>query len=488
MTSRVEVARTGATSATAPPGPLRIAAAPAVAVTLVLLAVAPRYGPHWDELYFGMLPLRWWYEDQPPITVWLAWIATQLGDGIWLQRLPAVFSAAAGVVVAGLFPRVLGAGPRPQRLAAWAHGFTVYPLLMGHLATTSALDLLAWQVVTLLVVRASAGHPRSLVWAGAVAGVACWNKLLIVVLMAALLVGLLLTDRRLLRTRETLIGSAVFVALGAPQVLAQLVHGLPMSQVSAGLVEQQGTLVRLVVLPALALFVGPPLLRVWLTGLLDPWRDAGRPGRFLLPTLVLVIVWTFASPSQPYYPVAAALPALSMGWASPRLRARWTDRTRRRVVAANGVVACLLCLPVLPASDPWVSIQSRLNPAIRDQLGWPEYARQILDLRRDGEAVVVDLYPLAGSIHRYGDAADRSAVFSGHNALWNLGPPSSDRVLLVGRQATAQAASFRSCAPVGTLSTRAVAHPQLEGLPMLRCTGPVDEWQDMWPRFRRLSG
>ena len=331
-------------------GALRVAAAPMAAVTILLLVVVDRYGPHWDALYFGMLPPRWWYVDQPPLTVWLSWLATQVSDAIWVQRLPAVAAAAMGAFVAGLYPRVLGAGPRAQRLAAWAHAF-----------------------------------PRSLVWAGAVAGLAAWNKLLVLVLLVALFVGLLLTDRALLRTRHTVLGVGLFGLLAAPQGLAQLLTGMPMSQVSAGLVEAQGDLVRLVLVPTLVLFVGPPLVLVWGAGLVGPWRNRGRPGRFLLPAVLVLVAWTLTNPAQPHYPVAALLPALAMGWASPELRARLSPSRWRTVIVANGVVASLVCLPLLPAAEPWLSLQSRINPAIREQVGWPDYVDQISEVRRDGE-------------------------------------------------------------------------------------------------------
>lgn len=459
-----------------------------VAVTLLLLAVGSRYGPHWDELYFGMLPLHWWYVDQPPMTVWLSWLAARISDEIWVQRLPAVAAAAAGALVAGMYPRVLGAGPGTQKLAAWAHAFTVYPLLMGHVFTTAAIDLLAWQVVILLVLQATAGHPRSLVWAGVVAGVACWNKLLIVVLLAAIFAALLLTDRWLLRTRNTVVGVCLFVVIAAPQLVAQLAHGLPMGQVSAGLVAEQGTLVRLVLIPAIALFAGPPLLRVWVAGLADPWRPPGRAGRFLLPTLALLVVWTLAFPSQPHYPMGAVLPALAMGWASPSLKERWSPTKRRAVVTANAVVASLLSLPLLPASEPWLSTLSRVNPMIREQVGWADYAEQIGEIRQDGEDIVIDTYALAGAVHRYGSPSERTAVYSGHNGLWDLGPPQSGQVLLVGEHAVAQQDSFASCAPAGELRTRPVVHPQLAEVPMLHCSGPLVDWQTLWPQFRRLSG
>lgn len=468
--------------------PLQPAAAPMIAVTLLLLAVSNRYGPHWDELYFRMLPLQWWYEDQPPLTVWLTWLAARASDQLWLQRLPAIVAAAVGAFVASQFPKVLGAGMRAQRLAAWAHAFTVYPLIMGHIFTTAAIDLLAWEVVILLVLRATMGRPRFLVWAGAVAGIACWNKLLIVVLLAALFASLCLTNRWLLATRAAAAGTGLFLVLAAPQLIAQLAGGLPMAQVSAGLVAQHGRLVRWMLLPTLALFLGPPLLRVWVGGLFEPWRSPARAGRFLLPTVVLVVAFTIAFPSQPHYPVGAMLPALSMGWASPRLAERWSPTKKGAVVAANAVVACLLSLPLLPAAEPWISTLSRVNPTIRDQVGWPELAGQVTAERRDDEDVIVDNYALAGAVHLYGSTADRESIHSGHNALWGLGPPESERVLLVGESANSHRDAFSSCMPAGVLSAGPVVHPELEDVPMLHCEDPVTDWRELWPRFRRLSG
>lgn len=468
--------------------PLRVAAAPMLAVTVLLLAVASRHGPHWDELYFAQLPPHWWYDDQPPLTVWLTWLMRRVSDALWVQRLPAIAAAAAGACVAGMFPRALGASTRVQRLAAWAHAFTVYPLIMGHVFTTAALDLLAWQAVILFVLRATLGHPRGLLWAGLVAGLACWNKLLVIALVGALLVALLITAPRLLRTRAALLGGVLFATLAAPQVLAQLVHGLPMAQVSAGLVDQQGTMVRLVLVPAIALFTGPPLLLVWLAGLLDPWRTDARAGRFLLPVLLLIVAFNLVSPSQPYYAMGAVLPALAMGWASPHLAERWQPGTMRALAAANGVVAVLICLPVLPASEPWGSPLARVNPTIRDQVGWPDYAHQITAQRRPGEAIIVGLYPLAGAVHRYGSPSDRAALHSGHNALWALGPPDGEQVLLVGRDAVARQGSFARCEPAEPLRPRAVAHPRLADVPLVHCEGPLEDWATLWPAFRRLSG
>ena len=92
---------------------------------MVLLATAGRHGLHGDELYFRMLPLAWWYDDQPPLTIWLTRLAASTSDAVWVQRIPAVVAAAAGSVLAALFPRLLGYGPGVQAVAAGANAFTV---------------------------------------------------------------------------------------------------------------------------------------------------------------------------------------------------------------------------------------------------------------------------------------------------------------------------------------------------------------------------
>lgn len=336
---------------------------PAALLAVLLVAVGDRYGPHGDELYFRMLPLRWWYDDQPPLTVWLTAAAGLLGDDPRLLRLPAVLAAVAGVFVAAAFPAALGAGPAARRLAAWAHAFTVYPLLMGHLFLTAALDFLAWQVIVLFALRATLGRPQALVGAGIVAGLACWNKLLVLVLVAALTAGLLLTDRALLRTRAALAAAAAVTVGAAPQLAAQLLHGLPTRQVSADLVTTQGTLVRAILIPATVVFLGPPLAPVWWRGLTGPWREADRRGRLLLPTAMIMLAWALVFPGQPYYAAPALFPALATGFARTAAPGRRTFSRPGwgRVVAANSAVSVLICLPVLPVSSPLLPALAVLN-------------------------------------------------------------------------------------------------------------------------------
>lgn len=477
----------------------------ALAVLTVLVLWGEKWGPHGDELYFRMLPLRWWYEDQPPLTVWLTHLSSILsatatafpGDGtgsaagqaVWGQRLPAAVAAAAGALLAAALPRAQGYGRRVQAVSAWAHAFTVYPLIVGHVFLTGSLDLLVAQGVLLGVVVSLRGRPRGLVWAGLVAGAGCWNKLLVLPLVAAVGVGLLVRRRDLLRTREAWLGVAALMALALPQLAAQAVHGWPMRDVAADLMARDGALNRWLVLPLVIALTGPPFLAVCGRGL--GWTgsrtrrigDLPAASRSLLARLphgplavaaALLLLWNLWSPAQPYYAVGLFLVATSLGWGPAARAGSRVWRRARAVVAANAVVAAVIALPLVPAHSPAFDVVAAINPTARAQTGWNRLAEASDRAREDdGSTVLADSYALAGALRFYGGTDGRPVpVASGHNALWDLGPPRTDGVLLVGERAVAHGELFRRCEDAGTLDGSVKDPYGVAGSPMLRCEGP----------------
>lgn len=468
-------------------GLLRVSWLPAAMVLVVLLLASPWWGPHGDELYFR-LPAQWWYEDQPPLTVWLSGLAAHASDQLWVQRIPAAVSASLGAVVGAWGAQTLGGSSRSQRLAAWSSAFTVYPLLIGHVFVTATLDLLAWQVVIVLSLRALRESPTWWVAVGAVAGVSCWNKLLALVLLAAVAIAAVLISPRALMNRWALSGAAAVGLIGGPQLLAQAVHGFPMSVVARTLAGEHAASVRLLVLPMLVVLVGPGLFAVWRTGLVQPWSRPGNEEMRLVSLVVIVmLVWTVVFPSQLYYPAGAALPGLWVGWvlldrAWQQGAKPWRPRRTRARVVANGVASVMICLPVLPTSAVVTRLVSRVNPMVSDQLGWADTA-QIVDLARGSETTVVtDSYPVAGAVDYY-LRGKGVRVYSGHNALWSLGPPASQRVVLVGPIARTMTDWFVSCQPVSAPPAMSGRSPVM----MAICDTPRRGWARTWPQFRRLG-
>lgn len=234
---------------------------PAAAVIVVaalhlvlLIAVANRYGYHRDELHFleAGRHLAWGYVDQPPFTPFVARVATELFDGnlVGLRLLPALATSAA-VVLGALLVRELGGNRWAQVVGAVTVATSGFTLGVGHLLATATFDWLAW--LGLLVIAAKllrTGNPRWWLAFGAVAGVALWNKHLVVILTVALVAGVVL-DRRssLLRTRFLLLGGGLACLIPFPNLVWQVANGWPQIEMARAISDRIGGENRALLLP-----------------------------------------------------------------------------------------------------------------------------------------------------------------------------------------------------------------------------------------------
>ncbi|HEY3091156.1 MAG TPA: glycosyltransferase family 39 protein [Jatrophihabitantaceae bacterium] len=169
----------------------------AATVVVVLLALADRYGFHRDELYFlidGRHP-AFGYDDQPPVTPLLARAQQAVfGDSPLAIRVWPALVAGTVVVLAAVMCRDLGGGRRAQAMTAVAVAASPGVLLAGHLLSTEVTDLLLWQVVLLLAVRALRDdRPKLWLAVGLVVGIGLQNKDLVGFLAVALIVGLVIS-------------------------------------------------------------------------------------------------------------------------------------------------------------------------------------------------------------------------------------------------------------------------------------------------------
>ena len=82
-----------------------------VALAVVLLVLAPAYGPHRDELYFASAGhrLAWGYPDQPSVVALLARVTQDLaGHSLLALRTPSVLAVCAALVMSVGLVRLLG--------------------------------------------------------------------------------------------------------------------------------------------------------------------------------------------------------------------------------------------------------------------------------------------------------------------------------------------------------------------------------------------
>ena len=485
--------------------PPRFAARPVLAAALVqavvLTATSAAYGYHRDELYFRLLRPGWGYLDQPPLTPLLARGTRVLfGDHLWALRIPATLSAALSVVLVAAIAREAGGERRGQALAAWGYAFAAFPLVTGHVLLTASVDAPVWLGVLLLIVRAQLRpDPRCWIWAGALVGVGWYNKLLIVVLLAALAAGVLLTGpRRLLVSRPVLLGVVTAAVVGSPNVAYQATHGWPQLEFGRQLAAHNAGDVRVGMWPLLVLLLGPPLTAVWIAGLVAAWRrPPWRPIRFLAPALPALLVLVFVMGSQPYYEFGLVGALFGLGcvpladWLGRGAHGRWTAVLA--LGAVNAVIDALIALPLVPVSHLGDTPIPGVNQAARDTVGWPAYVdevaaayRRLPERMRENTALVASNYGEAGALDRYGPARGLPRVYSPQNQLYFQGrpPESATTALIVGGEATFAARLFGRCQRLGRLDNRVGVDNEEQGQLIVACVAPVGGWPRVWPQLK----
>jgi hypothetical protein len=502
-------------SGSRPATPLAAARAPvrwialigAVAVA-VELAVSARYGYHRDELYFlaaGQHP-AFGYVDQPPLTPLVARLTAAVSGNslVALRLLPALVMAALVALTAAM-SRLLGAGRTGQILAALAAATCAEFLGAGHLLSTTTPDFLFWGITLLLVVKLLLSQDRRWwVAIGACAGVASEFKWGIGFLLAGLAAGFALTPARRLATGRWLVaGAALAVALAAPDVIWQALHGWPAFDVFGGL--QQGALNnRVVYWIAQVVYTGVALVPVWIGGLL--WtlrRPEGQAFRCLGIAAVFVIVVFFVLGGKPYYPggifsflfaagsvplerrLAARKPVL--GGRLPRAAVTGT------VMVVLGAAVLPILLPVLPARVLHTVPLQKMNYDLAETIAWPREVSQVARAYRGlppavraRTAILAANYGEAGAIDRFGPADGLPEAYSGANNFWYWGPPPArdTDAIAINVDPGLLRREYASVRRIGTFENGLGVSDDEEGAVLYWATGLRSSWSRAWPRFR----
>lgn len=491
------------TDTVAPAGPLerhpfawRPVLAVAVAQLAVLLALAGRYGPHRDELYFVSAGRRlaWGYPDQPPLTPLIARLADLVAPGsvFALHVVPAVMVAGV-VVMTALTARELGAGPSAQVLSAVVIATGAGLATVGHMLSTTTTDTTIWVAIVLLVVRVLVRDwQRGWLAVGLVAGVGLLDKHLVAFLVGAIVVGVAATQRTRhhLRSPWAWAGVAIAVALWAPNLVWQAAHGWPQLELAADIKDEYltpGERVRFVVL--LVILVSPVAVALWGYG----WRRLVRapeltPVRPLAWAFALLAVGFFATGGKAYY-LLGVLPVLLAAGADGLCRSWGTARVRRAgwVLAGAGLVAVPVVLPVLPVQTYADAGLTDISEDQAEMIGWPALVATVHDAVEGSgaELVVTGNYGEAGALEFYGSSAP---VYSGHNGFADWGPPPealAGPVVVIGWGTDPEWA--QGCREVARVDNGLGVENEEQGGAVLVCDGPRGTWAEAWEQVRHLS-
>ena len=476
----------------------------AAGLALLLLATAGRYGYHRDELYFlrAGRELAFGYVDQPPLTPLLARAMDALAPGSLVAlRLPSALAAGLVVFLTGLLAREFGAGRGGQLLAGGCMAVSGILLIVGHLLSTTTLDLLAWTALSWLLVRALRdGGPVWLV-TGAVAGIALQNKVQPAFLLAAVVLGVLAVGpRAALRSPWPWTGGLLAGVLWAPNLVWQAANGWPQFEVAEAIAAGgSGTSEPwYLFLPFQLVLVSPLLVPVWMAGLWRLARDpAVRTWRSFAVAYGLLTVLFLLTGGKPYY-LAGLYPVLLAAGAEPVLAwaRRGAGRVRTGLLAAALVISlaidATLGLPVVPVARLADTPIPDVNYDAGETVGWPAFAAAIQRVR-DGlpagarVAVVTGNYGEAGAVDRF--APDLAPAYSGHNSYWTWGPPPKDTdvVIAVGIPEQRLAQWFGRVEEAGRVDNGVGLDNDEQGTPVLTARDRRVPWSEIWPQLRHLG-
>ena len=480
-------------------------------MAILHLMTAGRYDIFRNELYFivcGRHP-AFGYVDQPPLVPLLAAFTQVGGVHVWLLRLPAVIAAIALIPVTVAFAQLLGASTRGAWLAAVASASA--PLVIATSATlnTSAFEPLAFTAIAYYITRAMLrNEPTAFLWAGLIAGLAFEARYGIIIWIVGLIVGLTLAGPRLVfRSREAWLGAGIAALIALPNVIWQLVHGLPFLDVVRN--DNAGNLTGT---PAVfmidqILSVNFLLAPLWIAGIVAPFASRRLAQyRYLAIAFIVSAVLVFVTHGKSYYvagfyPTAFALGAAACTRLWRALVAVWVV-----LAAANGTLALPLVLPVLsppalkhmldnmtlrPRPVEVAMIGAPLFEPFSDEFGWRDLAKTVERVYaslppadRAQTAIFAENYGEAGAIDVFGK--NLPPVISGNNQYYIWGPRGDDgsSIIAVNVDPAQWAQLCESSTIIARFGTSPYAMPYERDRPIVLCRRMRLPLQQAWPRFR----
>ena len=466
------------------------------------LATSGIYGYHRDELFYLAAGhhLAFGYVDYGPVTPLLARAdVLLLGNSPWALRVFPALAGAAIVVLAGLVARELGGGRRAQVLASVAA--LASPMLLGAnwLFEYVTFDQLAWMVVLLLATRAvRRDEPRLWLAVGIAAGIGLETKLTIAALGAGLVAALLVAPaRRHLRTPWPWAGGATALAIFAPNLAWQAMHGWPILDYirthGAG-IQQDGPLPFLLYQP---LVVGVLALPLWLAGWYHLFRERDlRP----LGVAAAVAFLLFLPVGKYYYPGPLIPFILAAGAVRIASLAQHGGRWRHAVPMAGGAalvstaIMAPIVFPVVPPSSLARFHLDTVRKDFADTVGWRELAAQVDAVartlpatERERAAVLASKFGQGGALLRYGHRLP--PVVSPELTFWYWKPQGLEpaTVIVLGYDAAFLRRHFGQVTQVGTIGNSLGVRNEERGLGIFLCREPLQPFDVLWKELQSFG-
>jgi len=433
---------------------------------VVLIAVAKfllhcyfnnRYGYFRDEFDYIACGdhLAWGYVDQPPLIPFLIHICRALlGDSLRSIRFIPGLASSLLVIQSAMIARELGGRRFALMLTAVTILIAPQYLSNGSLLGTNCLEPTLWMGCAYFAILAiKKGDPRYWLWFGVVAGLGLEEKYSIALFGFAVVVGLLLTEkRRAFANKWIWFGGLAAFLIFLPNLLWNIHYHWPFLQLIRN-IKADG---RDVVLPAgeyflqQTLLVNPLTAPIWIAGLIGLifWRPL-HPYRFLGYSYVVCYTAFFLLHGKnyylaPIYPMLLGVGAVVIESALASPRRAWLKPVMVVILLASGIHLAPIVVPVL-SPDRFIAYtrtlpfklpvmehahaRAALPQWYSDQFGWEEIVaetakawNQLSPQERPGCAIFAQDYGQAGAIDFLGRSHGLPPALSGHQTYFLWGP------------------------------------------------------------------
>ena len=438
---------------------------PAIIATvyfLVHMATATRYGYFRDALYYLACSehLAWGYVDQPPLIVFIAWVARHtLGVSLPALLLWPALAGAARIILTVAFARELGANKFGAALTAVLAATPAVWYVTDHQFAMNALEPLFWTGCAFAVARMiHTNNPKWWLAFGAIAGLGLENKYSIAAFAFLLLFGLLTSQRRFVFSPWILAGGIVALLLFLPNLLWNIQHHWPFLELMRN-IRASGRDVVLSPTTFLAeqlLIMTLATLPFWLGGLWFYFSSAGKQFRAFGWTFIFTLGFFLLAHGKNYYSAPVYPLVLAAGAVAAEKflnKKHFEERPRLRTAfevamfgwLAVGILLLLpVVLPVLPidaylryqAHLPFVVPKSEHNQDTAilpqhyaDEFGWEEMVSRVAEVyhslspeEQSRTAIFANNYGEAGAIDFFGNRYSLPKAICAHQNYFFWGP------------------------------------------------------------------
>jgi len=482
-----------------------------LAFTTLHLIAGAGYGFHRDELltYSNARDLEWGYVVYPPVTALLGRIElTLFGTSLVGYRFFAALACGIMAVLTGLMSRAMGGGRQAMLVSAFAASIGGSVFFTGSFMSYMSFDLLWWVAVAWCVARLlESGNARWWLGIGTFIGLGFMTKYTMAFFVAALLGAMLLTpNRRYFRSPWFWSGVALTLLIVAPNLWWQYQHHFVSLAWMRSIHARDIRLGRAdnFLLNQLWEIVNPVTLPLVFAGL---WflfrRPEGRRWRMIGWMYAITLVCLMAARGRDYYlaPAYPMLIAAGAAWCESWLRSFPAQRQTRilratwKTLGISGLIVAALILPFAPVNSAWWRVQDAVSHQFNMQIGWPELARTIAQVRdslpaadRDSAGVMAADEGEAGAVNLYGRAYGLPRAISGMNSNWlrGYGDPPPQTVIAVGFKPGELNQIFSSCQASAQLwNPYGVANDTFRDRDQVYvCRNIRFPWPEFWKHFQ----